>query len=321
MRRIGQEAAKADRLRRQNGFYEEFLEGRRILDIGFRGDDPLAEPVVAHATGIDIDFPGYDGLHLPFEDATQDAVFASHCLEHIVDYRTALREWFRVLKVGGYLLLFVPHKYLYERRPVLPSPWSGAEHKRFYTPATLLTEVESSLPHNSYRVRHLADNDLNYDYRQSVRQPPRGCYEIEFVIEKIARPAYSEKLELSDAQVAVHQKLLHTFRDRVIALLDKPSGEEEGTVKPLTWIPAYTDLREAVLAVRPVQEEALRAALQPLLKRVQVDGEWYASAYADAKDAIKAGTAASARDHFLQKGYFEGRMADDAYGLWLDSQD
>jgi len=320
MRRIGQEAAKADRLRRQNGFYEEFLEGRKILDIGYRGDDPLAEPVVAHATGIDLDYPGYDGVHLPFEDETQDAVFASHILQHVVDYRTALKEWFRVVKVGGFLLLFVPHKYLYERRPVLPSPWSGARHKRFYTPAVLLAEVESSLPRNGYRIRHLADNDLNYDYRQSVRQPPRGCYEIEFVIEKIARPAYSDKLELSDAQIAVHQKLLHTFRDRVLSLIDTPHGED-GITKPLTWIPAYTELREAVLAVRDVREESLRDALQPLLKRVQVDDEWYVDAYADAKAAIKDGTMASARDHFLQKGYFEGRMADDAYGLWLDSSD
>jgi len=320
MRRIGQEASKADRLRRQNGFYEEFLDGRKILDIGFRGDDPLIEPIVAHATGVDLDYPGYDGLHLPFEDETQDAVFASHILEHIVDYRTALKEWFRVLKVGGYLLLFVPHKYLYERRPVLPSPWSGAGHKRFYTPAALLAEVESSLPRNGYRVRHLADNDLNYDYRQSVRQPPRGCYEIEFVIEKIARPAYSEKLELSEAQVAVHQKLLHTFRDRVLALVDNPESESSAS-KPLTWIPAFTDLREAVLAVRGVPEEVLCGALQPLLKRVQVDEAWYLDAYPDARASVVVGVVPSAREHFLKTGYFEGRMPDDAYGVWLDSDD
>lgn len=45
-----------------------------------------------------------------FASASQDFVFSSHTLEHIEDHVAALREWWRVLKVGGFLCLYLPHK-------------------------------------------------------------------------------------------------------------------------------------------------------------------------------------------------------------------
>lgn len=49
--------------------------------------------------------------HLPFfKDMSIDVIYASHCLEHFshgyVEY--VLKEWFRVLKIGGILRLSVP---------------------------------------------------------------------------------------------------------------------------------------------------------------------------------------------------------------------
>lgn len=41
-------------------------------------------------------------------DCTKDYVFSSHCLEDIVDTEAALREWIRVLKHGGNLVLYLP---------------------------------------------------------------------------------------------------------------------------------------------------------------------------------------------------------------------
>ena len=89
------------------------------------------------------------------------------------------------------MLLFVPHAYLYERRvTVPPSRWSP-EHLRSYSPATLLAQVESALQPNTYRVRHLADNDTNYDYSLPLTVHPRGCLEIELVLQKIQPPDWS----------------------------------------------------------------------------------------------------------------------------------
>ena len=40
-----------------------------------------------------------------FASASMDFVYSSHTLEHIEDYQAALREWWRVVKPGGYLIL------------------------------------------------------------------------------------------------------------------------------------------------------------------------------------------------------------------------
>jgi SAM-dependent methyltransferase len=45
---------------------------------------------------------------MPFEDDCFDAVLMSHILEHVPNVGLALQEVRRVLKPGGYLLLFVP---------------------------------------------------------------------------------------------------------------------------------------------------------------------------------------------------------------------
>ena len=53
-----------------------------------------------------------------------------------------------------------------------------------------MADVEAALEPNSYRVRHLIDNDLGYDYTIPPHQHPGGSYEIELVVEKIAPPSW-----------------------------------------------------------------------------------------------------------------------------------
>ena len=188
-RRIGLEASKTFDRKAAEGFVAKYLSGPCILDIGYRGYSPDVEPIVPQAIGVELDFPGYDGRTLPFGDCTQDAVFASHCLEHIDDFCNALREWHRVLRVDGHMVIAVPHQFLYEKRTTLPSRWN-ADHKRFYTPASLMAEIEQSLEPNTYRLRHLIDNDLGYDYTVPPSLHAGGCYEIELVLQRIAPPAW-----------------------------------------------------------------------------------------------------------------------------------
>jgi SAM-dependent methyltransferase len=176
-------------LKLSSGFFAKYMSGPVILDIGYKGGHADAVPIFPHAIGIDLDCPGYDGGRLPFGDASADTVFASHVLERVPDASAALREWFRVIKVGGSIVCSVPHQYLYERKKDLPSRWSG-EHLRFYTPASLLGELEVSLEPNSYRVKHLADNDFGYAYNLGPEHHPSGCYEIEVVLEKIKLPPW-----------------------------------------------------------------------------------------------------------------------------------
>ena len=43
------------------------------------------------------------------KDNALDFVFSSHCLEHLDKWMAALREWHRVLKHEGFLVLYLPH--------------------------------------------------------------------------------------------------------------------------------------------------------------------------------------------------------------------
>jgi ADP-heptose:LPS heptosyltransferase/SAM-dependent methyltransferase len=187
---VGEEAGKTYKLRLENGFIDTYLSGEAILDIGYKGYIADVVPIVPQATGVELDFPGYDGRTLPFAEESQDAVFASHCLEHIPDFRNALQDWFRVLRTGGFLVIMVPHQFLYEKRVALPSQYND-DHQRFYTPASLMAEIEGSLAPNSYRLRHLADNDLGYDYSIPPERHSDGCYELELVVEKIEAPDWA----------------------------------------------------------------------------------------------------------------------------------
>ena len=75
------EAGKSYARRVKTGFFERYCSGPVVLDIGFQGyGNPQSNPVLPGAVGVDLDFPGYDGLRLPFDDGTVDTIFSSHCL-------------------------------------------------------------------------------------------------------------------------------------------------------------------------------------------------------------------------------------------------
>lgn len=96
----------------------EYCQGNGV-DLGSAGD-----PIVPWAIQIDLPVEQYhhynttrpaeaihwrgDARQLPFQDETLDFVHASHLIEDFEDWGPVLREWSRVLRVGGYLLIAVP---------------------------------------------------------------------------------------------------------------------------------------------------------------------------------------------------------------------
>lgn len=109
----------------------------RVLDVGaglwkpfphFIGVDNCADTrLYGHPIKPDIFVQDASDLGI-FADAQFDAVFSSHLLEHIEQryvVRT-LREWLRVLKVGGYLVLYLPDETLY---PKVGEEGANPDHK------------------------------------------------------------------------------------------------------------------------------------------------------------------------------------------------
>lgn len=48
--------------------------------------------------------------NLPFKDGSLDYVLSSHVLEHCYDVIGTLKEWMRVVRIGGYVFFIIPHK-------------------------------------------------------------------------------------------------------------------------------------------------------------------------------------------------------------------
>lgn len=206
-RPVGFESRKSYARRCADGFWDAYMSLGAVLDIGYRGGLPDALPIVPWAIGIEPDHVrlsddraerwassgpnSYDGLHLPAADGTIDTVFSSHMLEHVQGPTAYIREWHRVLKINGTMILIVPSAYLYERRmTVPPSRWSP-EHLRSYSPCTLLYDVETALEPNSYRIETLFTDDTGYDYSLPIDAHPQGCLEIVCVIRKITKPRWN----------------------------------------------------------------------------------------------------------------------------------
>lgn len=104
----------------------------RVLDLGagdakcfphFTSVDNGHHQQFGYAIKPDVWVPSCEDLSL-FADASVDSVFSSHLLEHIDDYQSALKEWWRVIKPGGYLVLYLPHADFY------PNVHGDGEHLR-----------------------------------------------------------------------------------------------------------------------------------------------------------------------------------------------
>jgi len=324
-RELGAESKKGYERRLRNGFLEAYLSGDRILDIGYRGGTAHAEPITEKAIGVDLDYPGYDGRRLPFEDGTQDAVFSSHCLEHIDDFENALKDWYRVTRTGGYIVIVVPHRDLYEKKRFLPSRFNG-DHKRFYTPASLLAELEKCLPLGGYRVRHMADVDDGFDYLTDAATAASGTYEIELVVQKISVPSYIGALRSwpgPDEYARLWARLLRELR-----LLDcrGPREQVDRTSRFLEQLPVppFLQIKHAVSEIESgnggeigggsagqsvlSNDLWLRSLLKRFVSRVTFSSKFYIERYDDIRQAVEASPNFDVNAHFIESGYFESRF-------------
>ena len=132
-----QEQSKAAKRRFNDGnFHSKYFRGAGI-DIG-AGNDCLDK--VRHAfPGIESvrnwDLMDGDGQELTsVEDNSYDFLHSSHSLEHMVDWKTALDNWIRVVVPGGYLIITVPEENMYEKNQ-WPSRFNG-DHKWSFTVTT-----------------------------------------------------------------------------------------------------------------------------------------------------------------------------------------
>ena len=165
------ETSKAKKRRISESFFDNFCNGIGI-DIGC-GSDPLTpdcdcwEKVNGDATYM-TDIP----------NECYDYVYSSHCLEHLNDPHAGIKNWFRILKKGGYLLIYIPHRDLYEKKKTLPST-RNPSHKKFYLPY--------HEPPDTIGLKKLIEESINdYEilYVKTCDDISKDEYSIECVVRK-----------------------------------------------------------------------------------------------------------------------------------------
>lgn len=104
------------------------------IDIGARPDEleQYAElfPLMRSCRPWDVE-DGDAELLASLPDESLDFVHSSHCLEHMQNPQAALRNWLRVIKPGGHLVVLVPDEDMYEQG-MFPSTFNY-DHKWTFT--------------------------------------------------------------------------------------------------------------------------------------------------------------------------------------------
>lgn len=106
------------------------------LDVGCGLDKISLDAIgidLAPLPGVDYSLDARDLF--VFDNDYFDYIFSAHVLEDLPDPKDALREWLRVLKPKGHLILYLPHKDYY---PNIGSPGANPAHKHDFLPKDII---------------------------------------------------------------------------------------------------------------------------------------------------------------------------------------
>lgn len=124
------ETSKSHERRLREGWYDKYVKIPGV-DIGCQYDWICDE-----FDRWDLIFGNGDATYMEgVPDEKYLTVFAGHILEHLDNPVLGLQNWYRILKPGGYLIVVVPSRDLYEKKKELPSRFNG-DHKSFWLPET-----------------------------------------------------------------------------------------------------------------------------------------------------------------------------------------
>lgn len=105
-----------------------------------------------------------------FGSQSMDFVYSSHLLEHIDDTEGTLKEWWRLVKPGGFLVLYLPHKNLY---PNIGQPGANPDHKHDFLPEDIIRVMEKVGCWDLVRNEDREEKD-EYSFFQVYKKIHRG---------------------------------------------------------------------------------------------------------------------------------------------------
>lgn len=97
-----------------------------------------------------------------FSSSSMDYVFSSHLLEHIDNYKAALKGWWRLIRHGGKLCLYLPHADFYPR---MGEKGANPTHRHDFLPKDIIAAMEEiCLAGNQFDLLECQErnNDMEY---------------------------------------------------------------------------------------------------------------------------------------------------------------
>jgi SAM-dependent methyltransferase len=169
-------------------------------------------------------------------DHAFDFVHSSHCLEHLQDPREGLRNWFRVVRPAGFLIVTIPDEDLYEQGS-FPSTFNR-DHKWTFTVRKArswcdrsmnVLDLVAELGESADPVRiELLDATYRYELpRYDQTLTPIGECGIEMVVRKRTNEEVLQGGRLPPNTVAVPREVrihLNQYRDDLATLKSVNAG-------------------------------------------------------------------------------------------------
>lgn len=125
----------------------------------------------------DVVVPDCANIQDSVEDESCDFIFSSHLLEHIEDYKAALKSWWKALKAGGHLVLYLPHKALY---PNIGQPGANPDHKHDFVNDDITKAMMSADMHEigafELVVDEVRSGGTEYSFLQVYRKREPGMF-------------------------------------------------------------------------------------------------------------------------------------------------
>lgn len=187
------ETEKADNRRKGTWLYNKVFNGKGI-DIGC-GIDVLNKnniyPNVKTVKGFDLE--DGDAQYIDQYDSNQyDFVHSSQCLEHMKDPYVALQNWWKLVKVNGYLIVTMPDEDLYEQGH-FPSRYNG-DHKWTFSikknnswskKHVNILDLVDTIPSSRIIKIELIDTNYNYSLKDIDQTRLDAEAFIEFILQKV----------------------------------------------------------------------------------------------------------------------------------------
>lgn len=148
---------------------QPYLIAKDGLDIGYGGD-----PIINTAICIDLPVPytkfGEHPQHLHgdgtklywFKDKTLDYIYSSHLLEDFEDPKPVIKEWLRVIKIGGLLILFLPNENKYRKHCDRVGATYNGQHKNLDMSLNWMLDFFGK--NFEYRLNLVEADELKNDY-------------------------------------------------------------------------------------------------------------------------------------------------------------